>query len=713
MSDAFSTFFWIAEFVLAGLSRATWQAAVFIPPVWLIDRAIVTVPPAIRSWMWRGVYLKLLVAFVVPGTMGLPVLPARPVATTTTTRLGTPGTDKSSHFDAVQATNQKSNATEASLSSPFLATIVTWIAAAAWLIGLAWLVTRMAIQQLRATQLCRQARPLTDSLVNQIYRPLALQFGLIAPPPLRTIAGGGSPLLVSGASFLGGACTSILLPEEFVARSSPERIRMALAHELAHYVRYELTWNRLAAAVSAVLFFHPLVWLAGRRYELACELASDELAITRGRLPLAEYAELVLDISTVNAARSAAVAVGVSGAYGTLRERLTAMKMISINSRRRPWWLPALTMLGLLVLVPWSLAEQNSADPKDASTARATDTAVADGPSQNEKPEARTTGSGDRESPAGRTSSGSRTTSQSAKLTATVEDDGDGWTRTISASEGGTSVKITETFKGRIELEITARNGDKSETETYAAKDATELKAKHPSAFKLYDKYTKQATARSAVRGAEEDATDGPRTSTRPGGRASSNRNINGDAGGFGGSGSGGFGRGGAGGTGGGGGFPGGQGGLGGAGAGGAGGGFGRGGAGGFGGADGLPGGQGALGGAGGAGGGFGRGGAGGFGGAGGLPGGQGGIRGAGTGRAGGAGGPGFGGGGRGGAGGAGGRGGGFGGVGGGGSFDRDESVDPKEKLRQQLEELTKNIGDNEQLRELIDKMREEIDKGD
>jgi hypothetical protein len=33
--------------------------------------------------------------------------------------------------------------------------------------------------------------------------------------------------------------------------------------------------------------------------------------------------------------------------------------------------------------------------------------------------------------------------------------------------------------------------------------------------------------------------------------------------------------------------------------------------------------------------------------------------------------------------------------------------------LRQQLEELTKNIGDNEQLRELIDKMREEIDKGD
>src|SRR4030095_15435394 len=115
---------------------------------------------------------------------------------------------------------------------------------------------------------------------------------------------------------------AILLPQEFLAGASAEQVRMALAHELAHHVRGDLGWNRLAAAVDTALFFHPLVWLAGRRYELAQELACDALAVTRGRLALGDYANLVLDISTADAARPAALAVGVSGAFSTLRERL-------------------------------------------------------------------------------------------------------------------------------------------------------------------------------------------------------------------------------------------------------------------------------------------------------------------------------------------------------------------------------------------------------
>ena len=68
------------DLLAAGLWRATWQAAVLIPLVWLAERLLPRIPPMARSWLWRGVYLKLLIALVVPGAIGLPLLPppARP-----------------------------------------------------------------------------------------------------------------------------------------------------------------------------------------------------------------------------------------------------------------------------------------------------------------------------------------------------------------------------------------------------------------------------------------------------------------------------------------------------------------------------------------------------------------------------------------------------------------------------------------------------------
>jgi len=689
-----------ADLIAAGLWRATWQAAVLVPLAWLAERLLVRVSPVVRAWIWRGVYLKLLVALVVPGVVGLPLLP--PVPSSTRAPLATAATTQAFVIEPLASGEAISPAQAAANVSFSWTSLLVGGIGAVWVVGLAAIAARLVNQHRRASLLVHQSRPLADPLVQQMYRQLGYQFGLVKPPPLRIVPGDGSPLLV------GFGRPTILLAEDFLAENflnsaTPERVRMALAHELAHHIRRDLAWNRLAAVIDALLFFHPLVWLAGRRYELAQELACDELAVTRGRLVLGDYANLVLDISTAGAnsttgdAHPAALAVGVSGAFGTLRERLRAMKTIPTHAARRPWWLPTLAILGAMALVPWTLVPLSRADESDKPaapgklTARASASA-ADG----EKRSTTTAASVDAIEPASdapATGGKATTKTRTSKMTTTVEDDGEGWTRTISASERGTSVKIVETSDGKIEMEVTVDSDGKKETETYSAKDAAELKAKHPSAFELYDKYTRRATARRGAAAASAgSADDAPRTRSgrgKAGTASGSSSTRSGASGGaFGGFGGGGFSRGG-----GGSGSSGNTGGFGGGGFGGGGGGpSGFGGGGGFG-----PGG----GGLGGAGGGFGgrSGGAGGFGGRAGGPGGTGG---GGFGAPGGAGG-GFG---R-------GSGGGFGGgAGGGGGFRGDSTGgDAKEMLRKQLEEMKRNVGDNEQLQQLIDRMLEDIDR--
>jgi beta-lactamase regulating signal transducer with metallopeptidase domain len=720
MSETISLAVSAGELIAAGLWRATWQAAVLVPLVWLAERLLVRMSPLVRSWIWRGVYLKLLVALVVPGAIGLPVLP--PVAETSAP-IASPDIGHIA-VEAVVFENAAPQAAATATAGISWTSLLTSSVGAVWLLGLAAIAARLGFQQRRAALLVRHSRPLTDPLVQQMYRQLGYQFGLIKAPPLRTVTGSGSPLLV------GLANPTILLADEFLATATPERVRMALAHELAHQVRRDLAWNRLAAAIDAALFFNPFVWLAGRRYELAQELACDELAVTRGRLVLGDYAKLVLDISTTGAnsttAQSAALAVGVSGAFGTLRERLTAMKTIPTYASRRPGWLPTLAILGALALVPWSLVPRSHADDtgKAAADKTATGTSTTSAASDDTLPatgRATVTARGSAKARDGQRRSataaasvdsieasaddvpqtGSKTTTKSrtSKMTTTVEDDGEGWTRTINATEGGTSVKIVETSDGKIEMEVTVAAAGKDEAETYTAKDAAELKGNHPSAFELYDKYTRRATARQGAAASADAGYDTPKTRTSRGGKSgttsgSSSTRSGAGGGGFGGFGGGGFSRGG-----------------GGSGAGGNTGGFGGGGF-----------GSGAPGGFGGGGGGFGgggtgrpgagfggRGGAGGTGGGGfGAPGGAGGGFGAPGGAGGGGGfGGGFGGG-AGGQGGTGGRasGGGFGGFGGDAA-----GGNAKEMLRKQLEELKQKLGDNEQLRDLVDRMLEDVDR--
>ncbi len=56
-------------------------------------------------------------------------------------------------------------------------------------------------------------------------------------------------------------------------------------------------------------------------------------------------------------------------------------------------------------------------------------------------------------------------------------------------TENDVKVKITEDANGGIQMEVTSKKDGKQATEKYSAKNADELKKKHPGAGKLYEKY--------------------------------------------------------------------------------------------------------------------------------------------------------------------------------------------------------------------------------
>jgi hypothetical protein len=62
----------------------------------------------------------------------------------------------------------------------------------------------------------------------------------------------------------------------------------------------------------------------------------------------------------------------------------------------------------------------------------------------------------------------------------------------IEVDDNGTKVKITDDPNKGIRVETTEKKEGKEQTKQYSAKNADELKKKHPEAYRLYEKYGKQ-----------------------------------------------------------------------------------------------------------------------------------------------------------------------------------------------------------------------------
>src|SRR5262249_14176720 len=94
----------------------------------------------------------------------------------------------------------------------------------------------------------------------------------------------------------------VILFPTYVQRWSAEQRELALGHEQAHIARRDWVWQMLGNAISAVFWFHPLVWLANAAMRHEAEGATDDLVLASGA-DAADYAQqLVLVARHINRA---------------------------------------------------------------------------------------------------------------------------------------------------------------------------------------------------------------------------------------------------------------------------------------------------------------------------------------------------------------------------------------------------------------------------
>jgi beta-lactamase regulating signal transducer with metallopeptidase domain len=151
-----------------------------------------------------------------------------------------------------------------------------------WLAGATTLLGHIMVSSLRLARRCARLRPLDDpstmALLQDCCHRMAMSRRSTHAAPL-------SPLTivetveVTSPALHGLWHPRLLLPKGFTAKFSAEELRFVLLHELAHLKRRDLWMSWVMAALQAIHWFNPLVWLAFARWRDDRELACDAMVL--------------------------------------------------------------------------------------------------------------------------------------------------------------------------------------------------------------------------------------------------------------------------------------------------------------------------------------------------------------------------------------------------------------------------------------------------
>lgn len=343
--------------------RAVWQGSVATGIVYAMCRICTRIPGQLRCWLWRAVFLRMLILLLIQRTIDLPVLSPPPhsetLSTSTTSSENSSVTSEGEHIPSINTSATAAGKEASGQNSAISANsciLVVWmvgiISAAIFVMRSAFLVSR----------LCSRATPLTDSALMTITWNCAERFRLSHIPRVLK-----SPEIHSPA--VAGLMRPVILIPDCTLPESPEQLRMILAHEMAHIRRRDLIWNWLDLIVASAFFFNPLIWLALRELRFARESACDEMAVEKSSSTAREYANALLEVvrGSGSLSRSMVFSVGVVESASTLTRRLLEMRYFG---KRSELFIRSALMLFVIVaipaIMPWKLVAR-AAEPVEPS----------------------------------------------------------------------------------------------------------------------------------------------------------------------------------------------------------------------------------------------------------------------------------------------------------------------------------------------------------
>ena len=203
------------------------------------------------------------------------------------------------------------------IAAPRISVTRSEIVLALWGGGSIALLLVAAVRVSRFRRTLRGGEPAEPSLAKEI-EILAARVGLMRPPRVVVVDQSISPMLW----FVGGL-PRLVLPRELLDRMNAHQRSGVIAHELAHLKRRDHWVRLLEMFATALLWWHPLVWVARRGLREAEEVCCDAWAVSVVPDGRRSYADALVDALEM-IARPVRLPVGATGLgqLGTLRRRL-------------------------------------------------------------------------------------------------------------------------------------------------------------------------------------------------------------------------------------------------------------------------------------------------------------------------------------------------------------------------------------------------------
>lgn len=188
----------------------------------------------------------------------------------------------------------------------------------------------------------RARQRVVDPDLLRITTSLSGLAGLTAPPVLTSSESVSVPVVLSARE--------ICLPLEITQVLDPAEMRMLLAHEIAHIVRGDQRWLRIANVLCCLFWFVPLYPFVERRRREAAELACDDWAAARAgdAHGMARCLVRVAEWATV---RQGDVGLALTGS-SPISHRVERLLDPEVHGKRRVW--PVVLVLALIPLAALS-----------------------------------------------------------------------------------------------------------------------------------------------------------------------------------------------------------------------------------------------------------------------------------------------------------------------------------------------------------------------
>lgn len=228
----------------------------------------------------------------------------------------------------------------------------------------------------RVAKLCRWLRRsgIEDSVLAECCSDVAPSLGIRGIVRSRVVDVRTTPLLWGWRRPL------VVMSRQFVDDLSPQQLRSIVAHELAHYVRWDHWTNMFAVLVKVLMWWNPVVWWAHREVRSAQELCCDAIVIDRMNTNRRCYAATLLqalDFIQTEPYVPRTLALEMGSRASTLR-RFEMIGDTQVSYRLSRWTFLMLLILAIpLVCIPVRSQEQK---PKPASTPDSSDAGVAADP---------------------------------------------------------------------------------------------------------------------------------------------------------------------------------------------------------------------------------------------------------------------------------------------------------------------------------------------